>query len=104
MSIHILHRKRLITNPLPRRTLTGIAYMYGEHGKLEGHVCSDCNELMRDRMPTICGCRAYPFRQGSVMAEYKAGFGWRGHWQACGLWRLAYKLRRVEQLEMALED
>jgi hypothetical protein len=38
------------------------------------------------------------------MTEYKDGNGWRGHWLACGLWRLAYRRQKVEQLEITLED
>lgn len=100
----VLHRKRLVFNNAPPITQTGIEYMHATYGTLTGHTCADCFDLMRDRMPTICGCRKYPFREGSVMAEYKLGHGWRGHWLACGLWRLAYKKRKIEQLELVVED
>lgn len=99
-----IHRKRFIVESSSSLIKTGIAYMHTEFGTLPGHTCSDCKDLMRDKMPTICGCRKYPFREGSVMAEYKLGHGWRGHWLACGLWRLAYKKRKAEQLELVVED
>lgn len=100
-----LRKPRLVTQPVKPLTQTGIDYMRAEYGTLPGHTCADCKELMRNyRIETVCSCRQYPFSQGNVMSEYQAGHGWRGHWPACGLWRLVYRKRKVEQLELVVED
>ena len=101
----LMSKPRLFTVRMKSVIKTGLSYMHGTHGTLPGHVCSDCQALMRSHnVSTVCGCRKYPYRTGSLMTEYKDGNGWRGHWLACGLWRLAYRARKVEQLEIALED
>jgi hypothetical protein len=100
----LIPRKRLSISKAKPVIKTGLAYMHETHGTLPGHVCSDCRALMRNsHCTTICACKEYPFR-GSMMTDHRDGNGWRGHWLACGLWRLAYRPQKVEQLEIALED